>query len=133
MILSILVVVVLGVFIYFALYNKPHINVSKSSADISLTSKTIIQDFESNETIANSKYLEQIIEVTGAISDISLTKDKGIIVLGEPSSFGSVMCHLSAEENQKINTFKKGQQITIKGICTGYLMDVILVKCIIVE
>ncbi len=133
MIISILVIALVAVFIYLVVYNKPHVDVSKSSADISLVSNTIVEDFEKDENQANAKYLEQIIQVTGTISELSTENDKGIVVLGTSDSFGSVMCHLSSKESQKIKTLKNGQQVTIKGICTGYLMDVILVKCVIVN
>ncbi len=133
MIISILIFVAIVFFVYVAVYNKPHVDVYKSSPGISLTSDIIVEDFENNETLANSKYLEQIIQVTGTISEVVITKDKGVIVLNASNALGNVMCHVSASEHQKINALKKGQEITMKGICTGYLMDVILVKCVIVE
>lgn len=133
MIISILIFVAIVFFVYVAVYNKPHVDVYKSSPGISLTSDIIVEDFENNETLANSKYLEQIIQVTGTISEVVITKDKGVIVLNASNALGNVMCHVSASEHQKINALKKDQEITMKGICTGYLMDVILVKCVIVE
>ncbi|GAA4271587.1 hypothetical protein GCM10022258_08810 [Aquimarina gracilis] len=133
MIISILIVMLVGAFVYYTLYNKPHIDVAKSSPNISIASNTIVNDFEEDENRANVKYLEQIIEVTGTIIETSITNGKGVVVIGAADTFGSIMCHLSHEENEKIWTLNKGQQITIKGICTGYLMDVILVKCVIVD
>jgi hypothetical protein len=40
---------------------------------------------------------------------------------------------MQAEDNKRALTLRKGQRITIKGVCTGYLLDVIMVRCIIVE
>ncbi|WP_299436775.1 hypothetical protein [uncultured Aquimarina sp.] len=132
-IISMLIIALIGTFIYTAVYNKPHIDVSETAPNISIESSVLLDDFLNDETQANSKYLDQIIEISGAISEITTNKDgNGIITLSNENSIGSVICHLSPEENKKINSLKKEQKITIKGICTGYLMDVILVKCVLV-
>ena len=47
--------------------------------------------------------------------------------------FGSVLCHLSEEATKEMSVLIEGQTITVKGICTGYLMDVILIKSEIIN
>lgn len=132
-IIAILVFVVVGVFVGYKMYNKPHINVADEQADVMLTANKIIADFSSDETTANKNYLEKIIAVTGTVSNIKVEKSKGIITLKTNDDFGSIICHLTADETKKINTIKAGQKITIKGICTGFLMDVILIKSVIIK
>lgn len=123
--------VVVGIAIGSFVYNKPHINVAKSKSDKYVSAKTLLADFEANELKANTEYLEQIVEVTGVISELSIHKNKGIISLESQEAMGSVLCHLSMDETAKMTTLKQGTTITIKGICTGYLMDVILIKSVI--
>jgi len=133
-IISILVITCIGFIYAIMIYNKPHIDVSKSDPNLSMQATILVEGFENDETLANSKYLEKIIEVRGKISEIK--KDKkgaGIVTLASENSIGSVICHLLPEENEKINTYKEGQNIRIKGICTGYLMDVILIKSVIAK
>jgi hypothetical protein len=43
------------------------------------------------------------------------------------------LCHLSDKATRKMNSLKEEQTITLKGICTGFLLDVILVKCEIIN
>ena len=131
-ILSIIILAIVGTFIAYEMYNKPHINVADTKSDIVLTADKILNDFSSDENAANTKYLEKIIEIKGTISNIKILNDKGIVTLKTSDDFGSVMCHLSETSTKKISSFKEGQKIKIKGICTGYLMDVILVKCEII-
>ncbi len=132
-IITVLTISMIGALGYMLFFDKPHIDISDSLPNITLSSNILIHDFESNENKANKKYLEQIIQVTGTITEISNTKNKGIVTLSNEDSLGSIMCHLSPLENKKIKALKKGQNITIKGLCTGYLMDVILIKCSIVD
>ena len=124
---GILVLGIIGVFIAYKMYNKPHVNVEEASADISITADKILNDFSSDENSANLKYLDKIIEVKGVISEINI--EKGIITIETNDDFGSVLCHLSEEASRKISGLQEGQIIVVKGICTGFLMDVILVKC----
>ena len=126
-IIGILVLGIIGAFIAYKMYNKPHVNVEEVSADISITADKILNDFSSDENLANLKYLDKIIEVKGVISEINI--EKGIITIETNDDFGSVICHLSEEASRKISGLQEGQIIVVKGICTGFLMDVILVKC----
>lgn len=128
-----LVLGVIAAFIAYKTYNKPHINVATFKSDISLSADTILNDFTLDENAANVAYLDKIIQVNGTISDIKLENGKGIIALQTNDDFGSVLGHLSDTATKKINALKVGQSIILKGICTGYLMDVILVKCEIIN
>lgn len=129
-----LLVTLAGIFSYTIIYNKPHTDVATSSPHLSVDSNALLHDFLSDEIKANATYLEQILQVNGLISEITITENgNGIITLADKNNIGGVICHVSKEENKKLITLKKGQTINIKGICTGYLMDVILVKCVIVN
>ncbi len=130
-IIGILTIGIIVAFIGYKMYNKPHVNVAETASDISLIANDILNDFTSDEDLANTKYLEKIIEVKGVISELKIEEGKGIITLKTEDDFGSVLCHLSPEETNKIDTLKVGQTILLKGICTGFLMDVILVKCVL--
>jgi len=131
--ITVLALGILGAFVAYKMYNKPHVNVAQSKSDIILTANQILNDFSSDETTANLKYLEKIIEISGVVSEAKVEKEKGIITLQTNDDFGSVLCHLSTKSTAKIGALKEGESITVKGICTGYLMDVILVKCEIIN
>lgn len=131
--LVILILGIIGAFVAYKMYNKPHIDVADSKSDIVVSADKIQRDFSTNENLANTNYLEKIIEVSGEISELTLENKKGIITLKTKDDFGSVLCHLSDNSTQKMNTLKVGKSVRLKGICTGYLMDVILVKCEIIN
>ena len=113
------------------LYNKPHQGISNAETDLHITSVDLYNDFQRNETLANQKYLNKIIEVTGNISDVKNVNGSKIIFLNSNEAMGEVSCKLSNDDNPKNITAKKSTTITIKGKCTGYTMDVNLVDCII--
>lgn len=120
-----------GLGIVAFIFNKPHTNVSTSKADINISAQLLVEDFETDETVANTKYLEKIVKVSGIVSDLSIHKEKGVVTLDSNGVMGNVLCHFSLEETREIMELEKGMTISVKGICTGYLMDVVLVKCVI--
>ncbi|MDB9723193.1 MAG: hypothetical protein QNK88_00455 [Polaribacter sp.] len=130
-IFGILLLFFFGAIIGYKIYNKPHVNVAQEKAAISSTASVLLEAFSADETAANLKYLGKIIQVKGVISKIEIVNKKGSISLETEALFGSVLCTLTPEESLSIKELKIGQEILLKGICTGFLMDVVLVKCII--
>ncbi len=112
-------------------YNKPHLNIAKSKTTVHINDTSLVEAFHANETLANAKYLDQIIEVKGRISEITKNHSSPIISLGKGDLFGNVVCHLSPQEILKVNQLEIGKTIIIKGICTGFLMDVTISNAII--
>ncbi len=132
-ILGIIILGTFGAFVVYRMYNKPHVDVSEASVDISISATKIVEKFSSDETLANVTYLDKIVAVKGVISNKKIEKEVGVITLKTDDDFGSVLCYLSPVSSKKMDAFKVGKTITIKGICTGYLMDVILVKSEIIN
>jgi hypothetical protein len=117
----------------YKMYNKPHINVAEKSVDITITANILIADFSSDETKANAKYLDKIIAVKGMVTEVEFNGEKAAISLQTSDDFGSVICYLTEEDSKNSAQIKEGQEVVLKGICTGFLMDVILVKCVITD
>jgi hypothetical protein len=132
----IITILVLGTIIAvlaYKMYNKPHLDVASAKADVTISANDLINAFSTNESDANAKYLEKIIEVKGTVSSFKIEKEKGIVSIETEDDFGSILCHLSEASTLKMKELKGGQAIAIKGICTGFLMDVILVKSEIIN
>ena len=126
-------VVIIGLTASLYYYNKPHVNIEKSDAAYRLTAQNLIKEYQDNEKNTNEKYTEKVIQIEGDVSEISTLRGNSVVTLNDPDSESSIICHMQAEDNKRALTLKKGERITIKGVCTGYLLDVIMVRCILVE
>jgi hypothetical protein len=128
--------VLIAVITGFFLWNKPHRNVKDAEA-IETNAIDLYHIFISDSAKANATYLDKIVRVSGTISGISVNqKDQKIILLKTSVPGASVNCTM--EEN--INNYKVGDNITLKGICSGYIIgdadmgltgDVFLIRCYI--
>ena len=129
----ILIIGLFSIFIAYTMYHKPHITVAKKPVDIAITANILFADFSSDETKANTKYLNKIIAVKGKVANVEFNGEKAAISLQTEDDFGSVVCYLVQDEFKKSAEIKEGQEVILKGICTGFLMDVILVKCVVMN
>jgi len=126
-----LVFVILAMIYTWKEYNRTQ----KSTFDIdvfaSTTATSLVKEFEVDETSANKKYNDQVISVKGIIQSIELTDStQRIILKGET---GGVIGELEKSERKKTAVLKAGDSVILKGVCTGFLMDVILIRTIIVN
>jgi hypothetical protein len=131
-VIAILAGALITLFILFKQYNKPHTDVYSSPPAYKVTTN-ITEEFKNDEEKANDTYLDKIIQVEGIIESFDTANGNGIIVLGSGNSMENIICNMDPSENRNILSLQKGQKITIKGICTGYLLDVVLVGAVIVK
>ena len=133
MIIGLFLVAVSGLLVALYYYNKPHIDVKESEAVYVLTAQNLINEYRDNEKYTNRKYSETVIQVKGNVFEISTLKGNSVITLKGEGHESSIICHMLPEDNYRTLQFKKGDEINIKGICTGFLMDVIMVRCTLVD
>jgi len=127
----ILAVILIGGYVAYRIYNKPHRDVTKETA-VEITADNIYKEYVANEAAANTKYLNKAIEVKGEISDVQTNQDSSLVVYLKTSDpFYGVNC--TFKENP--GPLQKGQQIKFKGICTGYITggDVVLNEGVIIK
>jgi putative nucleic acid binding protein len=132
-ILGFLLVAIVSLLIMIYYYNKPDVNVVKTNAAYVLTAKNLIEEYRADETSTNKKYTEKVIQVNGMVHEITTLKGNSVITIRNADQESSIICHMLPNQTQKALQLVKGQRISVKGVCTGYLLDVMMVKCILVE
>jgi hypothetical protein len=110
------------------LFNKKHPDTAKVKPDFIVTATALQKEFEDNEATASARYINKILEVTGTI--ISLTPADSThmnISLKTGSEISSIICTFPGIGDP--SKFKTGEEITLHGECSGFLMDVLLNNC----
>lgn len=125
---AIALALLIGALIGYRMYNKPHVDLATVTADHRLSATELFADYEAGETEANAKYLDKVIRVEGEILNVNTDENGQVsLTLDAGGIMGGVICQLDPE-TEKIN-FSEGQQVALNGLCTGMLMDVVLVRC----
>lgn len=112
-------------------YHKPRESLTDIKPDLTIGSEELIARFEENETKANSLYLGKILEVEGHIQNITITENNILNVTIKGSDFAGIECQFANNDSAQIRYFKVGDLISLKGKCSGFLLDVVLVDCVL--
>lgn len=110
-------------------YNRPVKGIENEKPEVTVEAAALLAEFESDEANANKKYFDKIVEVTGTVSKISEVDGKKSVYLNAGSDLSFIICELENVADAAKTTV--GQQTSIKGKCTGYLSDVILVQSVV--
>jgi tRNA_anti-like len=114
-------------------YNRKPADIKSEKADLSITAVELLQRYNKNSAAADSAFVDKIVEVSGSIKQIEQTSDSSAtIYLGVASLENNVSCLLQASETAKAKNFKQGDSVSLRGVCTGFLMDVELNRCVVV-
>lgn len=122
--------IILSYFFYKVLHYNFFKSVKESSPTFFISAKDLSNQFSTNEQETDLKYSNKIIKIYGTVKSVSHLNNRKTIILTGNFKTG-VICDLDDNANIKIDTLKKNQQLYIKGICKGYLKDVILLNCFV--
>jgi hypothetical protein len=76
--------------------------------------------------------IEKVIEINGTLKAVHSKNNTYTLYLSHLGSKTYVLCELQNNQNHKIKQLKVGDNIVIKGILKGHLLDIILLNCIII-
>lgn len=113
--------------------NKRHPSTENLKTDYSVTATTLLREYSEQEAAANKKYSDKILEIDGEVLRVEATDSTKKITLGEWYSLTGVICEFSPEQKEYVKKIEPGHHIRVKGVCTGMLMDVIMVRCVLMN
>ncbi|NTS42409.1 hypothetical protein HRG84_16020 [Flavisolibacter sp. BT320] len=117
-------------------YFRTHDDLSGKKPVADLMAAQLIAAFEANAVQSRQQYVDKVVKVRGYVTAVAAEDKPVVITLGEKGMLSSVQC--SMDTTQSIDAANLvGQQVAIKGICTGALTedlfgtDVKLSRCIL--
>ena len=127
--IAVVAITALGGYYYVFVYSKTHHRNVQSEKGIVIQADSLSAAYQANEKNANALYLNKAVEISGTIVSIDKNQEGKItLIIGRSDSFSNVSATLisTAPITQKI-----GETITIKGVCTGALSDVIVTEGVV--
>ena len=131
-VLSIIAVAAISVaatWYYVFIYSKNNHRKIDNEIAIPIAAVDIVKEYQTNEKMANLKYLNKAVQVTGIVTQIDKNQDGfSTLTLQSQDAFSSVYCTLKSATNIKPQTV-----IIVKGICIGFTTDVKIKDAIIIK
>jgi hypothetical protein len=117
--LTLLATIITGFTIWYFIFYQPTVarrDVNKEKS-IGITAAMLINEFQTNETAANNKYTNKVVEISGTIEKIVTDEMSTVVYLHTGIEGTSVSGRLKQQQTVTENT-----SITMKGILTGYIL-----------
>lgn len=127
--IAVVAITALGGYYYVFVYSKTHHRNVQSEKGIVIQADSLSAAYQADEKNANALYLNKAVEISGTIVSIDKNQEGKItLIIGSADSFSNVSVTLISTTpiSQKI-----GETITIKGVCTGALSDVIITEGVV--
>jgi len=128
-VIAFIAAIAFSAYYYIFIYSSQNHRQVQSETGIVITSDSLVAKYQADEKLANSLYLNKAVVVTGVLLSIDKNQEgKTTLVLGHIDSFTNVSVTMTS--NTPINQ-KVGESITIKGLCTGALSDVVVTEGVV--
>jgi hypothetical protein len=124
-------IAVSGIGISLYLYNKKPANMQTTKADYLIMANDLARAFENDAVGASNKYVNKVIEVTGIIQYAGSVNDGVMTIALKGTGLSNVIC--TFQNIPDIMQTDTGVMITLRGVCSGYLLDVLLNDCILIK
>ncbi len=132
LLIAILVILAVGGVVGYKMWNKPFKDPLQGDA-IQVSAIQLFNDFSTNEAAAQKKYVpekvgDKKVQVSGQITEIGKNDDgEAFYTLKTSDEMFGVKCIM--DKGEEITNAKVGDNITVRGFCDGYNMDVIVNRC----
>lgn len=135
LIITALAAVALGTAVAMSEYGRKPEQASAMEEVASVSAADLLKAFVADEQAATTTYVgtaEQAIVVQGVVRAVEPgDAGKVNVVLATDDAMAGIICEFAKADVPA--AWKAGDAVRIKGICTGYLIDVILNRCAAVE
>jgi len=122
---------VCGILIY-GIVNENARDTKKVQTQESFTTNEFISQLNYKQENLNN-FIEKAIEIEGEIKEITYKNNKYSLILKGNENRTYIICEMQTDQSNQVLKLKSGENIKLKGILKGFLMDIILLNCIIID
>ncbi|MEM9260355.1 MAG: hypothetical protein AAGA62_11965, partial [Bacteroidota bacterium] len=116
-----------GLVAYQFMTPKGPLDIHAAPTELTINAGSLFAAFAENEETANASYVGKVIEVSGQLNAIEQDEAGAYqLKLAVDDPLGQVICSLAEGEKAPLSDASIGKTTTIKGVCTGYLFDVVI-------
>lgn len=108
------------------IFDETHKSTETVEADYTLTASDLLKDFLANDTAANKKYNEKMLEISGNASATELAPDSTGTIRFEDSTGSYAIFPIEKKQYEIMKGIKAGDAVSVKGVCSGSIFSEIL-------
>ena len=122
----------LGLYGYYR-YNEGNPSVMDQTVAARFSAEALLDVFQKDETGATRQYADKVLAVRGSVRRIAIEPTGGYtLYLATMDIMRSISCSLDTlVYRQSPPTLHIGDSVEIRGVCTGSLLDIVMVRCVV--
>lgn len=120
-----------GAYYYAFIFSRNNHREVQNEQSIHIGAEMLASQFSADETQANTRYLDKALAVKGIVLETGVNNEgkTTLLLQGDTTSLTHVFCTFTGQ----IPTPARLSEVTVKGICTGLLSDVIVVDALLIK
>lgn len=131
-------IILMGLVVVLALMcgcGEPYTSMPVTGEGIKITASDLYQAYLDDEVAADELYRDKLLEVTGEVAVSRNVLGTFYVILGQESLFEvwGIQCAMRDARDPGLYELEKGDEVTIRGYCDGYRVDVVLKECVLKE
>ena len=128
-IIIVILLLINGYYYVLPIFKESNKNLENVAFEIALNSNELVNQFIYNEERANEIYTGKIIEVEGFVKEVTFLNNRNTVILYSKNKTSGVICDINKSQIKLVKKLKEHQKVKVKGICKGFLKDVVLLNC----
>jgi tRNA_anti-like len=117
---------VIGLVAAWYIFTEKFEDTTKQKANFSVNAMDFIKEFQANDSLANKKYIEKMITVSGRVSETENADSTINIKMIDTLTESYIIFAFQAQNAAEAKSLKVGDSIAIKGSCSGGVYSEIL-------
>ena len=114
-----LILLFIGAGVAWYLFTQKFEDTAAAKADYTVQAKELINEFRKSDSAANKKYTEKIITVSGMVSAIEAADTTLNVKMADTSNGSYIIFAFQQQDFAAVKKIKQGDQVSIKGSCSG--------------
>lgn len=123
--------VAIGVYYGWYIYNRKVDSTTALKTDLVIAPEDLFRSYSEDETTAMTKFSGKILELYGVVRSTGNDSLGWNLVMEAGDDFFGINCAMEAGQEEGMQSVTVGDSLKIKGKCSGFNGDVVLVQCIV--
>ncbi len=101
------------------LFTEKFADTAEKKSDYTVNANDLLKEFQQNDSLANVKYIEKIISVKGIVTDLELLDSTVNVKMSDTLTGDYIIFTFQEQHLVETNIIKIGEEVAIKGSCSG--------------
>lgn len=117
--IGLFILLLAGAAVIWYIFTEKFTDTAEQKPDFTVNAVDFLKEFQQDDSLANKKYIEKIVAVNGIVSEIEAADTTANIKFVDANTGDYIIFAFQQQHLADAKKLKQGQQVSIKGSCSG--------------